>query len=183
MPRKNNGKQTRRRAAHPKDNNVSLLYPKQLKVNGSNIPARITTPRISKVVRLPVLLTNAAPSFVLQYANFANQDAFDYLGVSTPRYPRMRVDMIAVYLENFPTTTTVSQPVLSLTDALSTYTIIDNPNVGTSYAACKMLFSFAQRQTIEGTTSTNTVAIVGVQPAPSPGSNLNVIVDCWVEFS
>jgi len=180
-------KRSSNRAQHPGKNATQLatsnLYTRAFRVNGGTIPPRVQNPRITKVVRLDLLLTNADPTKQISYQLLSQQDGIDYLGGSTFRYKNMRVDKTRVFLENYPTTSTVPQPNLVVSELRTAYTAEDRPVIGNSYAAIGLQFSLPTRQFITAADDTLDFMSIACNPAPPSGSALRATVDVWCEFS
>jgi len=150
-----------------------------------NVPERIpehtANPRVTRIVRLYLTLTNAAQSISITYGALGSQDSSDY-GVATYRYQFMRVSKIKVWME-IPNGLSVSvvPPNLVLTDAAG-YKVSDRGIAGSRFARAGMDFSWAAQQLIVASNSGVSIATVTTDTTIPASTIVPITVDVVCEF-
>lgn len=178
-----NSRQTRSKPRVDRRSLMDAIAPIKLATSGRDIPQHVTAPLVKRTVRIPIILTSAAPSHQITYAEIAQGDAYNYLSISTPRYRQIRVMSIRCYAES-PNSLSVSQSPygLILTDSATLYTIVDRAVTGSRVAAVGLQFPFIVRSIFASTSSSTTVATVTTDTAIAASTDFHVTIDVVVQF-
>jgi len=150
-----------------------------------DIPRFTANPKVSRIVRLPLVLTEMINTITPTYNDISMADGKYYGVITLPpvRYLTMRVSAVRVYMDvgNAQQGSTYG---LAVTETLSVITYSDIPASGISIAAVGMLFSFRTRSSIVPVgTVTPLCSITTTTPIPvGPTNMVNVYADFTVEF-
>jgi hypothetical protein len=160
-----------------------VITAQRFTIPAAHIPQHNVAPSITRIVRLQRSLTSGASSITFDFADLANQDGLDYLGVASPRYNTMRVISAKIWGES-PPGLSVSQQTYGLivTELTSGFTISDRPTTGARLNAIGLRFPFNVRNSINSTSSGVSILIVASDPVPAASTVFPITVDFNVEL-
>jgi hypothetical protein len=157
--------------------------PKRLKLSGRDIPSYTPAPPVTRVVRFVSILTSAFTVNSITYKVIAEQDALNYIGLTTPRYSQMRLKSVKCYAES-PNSLSVSQSPYGLVvkDSFTNVQFVDKPVTGARVAAVGFIFPFYVRSIFIPTSSTTIHTIISCDTSIAASTNYVVTSDFEVEF-
>jgi len=162
-----------------------IITPQRFQVPSAHVPQHLTSPSVTRIIRLFVTLTSGVPTYQITPLKLASQDAIDYLGTSAVlRYTTMRAFQLRAWAES-PASLSVSQPTYGLIviDGQTNFTIADRPTTGSRLNAIGLRLPFIVRTTTFLTTNNAyDIATIACDQNIAASTDFNVTIDVSCEF-
>lgn len=183
MVKRSNNNYNKRKVITKVSHADPCFSPKRLKLSGRDIPSHTPAPPVTRIVRFVTTLTSGFTTNSITYKAIAEKDAFDYTGLTAPRYRQMRVKSVKCYAES-PNSLSVSQSPYGLvvTDSFTSMTFVDKPVTGARVAAVGFIFPFYVRSIFIPTSSTTIHTVVACDTTIAASTNYVITSDFEVEF-